>query len=116
MRYLQHLAEDSSSPWCLLAHHFLQYNAVLSGGAYLGKMVCNKLAVPHSAPGVRFYAFDGVAPEKSPARVQKYIKGFDTIEITDSDREAMLATMMQVYTDTEAMMLECYEMNPISGI
>merc|ERR1719387_511039 len=42
-QYLAHLEADvSATPVMLLAHHFLQYNAVLSGGACLGEMVSQK--------------------------------------------------------------------------
>lgn len=110
--YLQRLEEDAANPKFLLAHHFLQYNAVLSGGAYLGKMVSEFLCVPHGAPGVRFYAFEGVNENMSPARVQEYIRSFDKIEIDDECREAMLIVMRRIYTDTEVMMTECFDLNP----
>eukprot|EP00440_Ansanella_granifera_P076517 gb/GFBE01083032.1/.p1 GENE.gb/GFBE01083032.1/~~gb/GFBE01083032.1/.p1 ORF type:complete len:491 (+),score=122.77 gb/GFBE01083032.1/:1-1473(+) len=115
-RYLEQLEKDAANPWLVLAHHFLQYNAVLSGGAYLGEMVSQKLCAPHGAPGVRFYAFDGVKPGKESARVQQYIRDFDKIEITTEDKDKMLVTMRGVYNDTEAMMAEVFELNPAKGI
>jgi len=114
--YLASFEAEAHSEWLVLAHHFLQYNAVLSGGAYLGKMVEQKLCVPHGAPGVRFYAFDGVGQGKEPARVQKYIKAFDLIEISEEDRVAMLETMRRIYADTEALMQECFELCPGEGV
>eukprot|EP00929_Paragymnodinium_shiwhaense_P123669 TRINITY_DN9779_c0_g1_i3.p1 TRINITY_DN9779_c0_g1~~TRINITY_DN9779_c0_g1_i3.p1 ORF type:complete len:616 (-),score=155.14 TRINITY_DN9779_c0_g1_i3:116-1963(-) len=116
-RYLKHLAEDCEQQGAagLVAHHFLQYNAVLAGGSYIGKMVSEKLCVPAGAPGVRFYAFEGVAPSQNPARVQRYLKEMDKIDIEDDLRESMLVAMKQVYADTEAMMGEIYEMNPGPG-
>jgi len=110
--YLKHLQEDSSDVRLLIAHHFLQYNAVLSGGAYLGKMLCEKLCLPHGAPGALFYAFEDILPGKEPARVQKYLSTFDRIDMSDGDRERMLLAMRRVYEDTEAMMTECYKLNP----
>eukprot|EP00933_Yihiella_yeosuensis_P046027 TRINITY_DN41491_c0_g1_i1.p1 TRINITY_DN41491_c0_g1~~TRINITY_DN41491_c0_g1_i1.p1 ORF type:complete len:496 (-),score=105.93 TRINITY_DN41491_c0_g1_i1:195-1682(-) len=115
-QYLEKLEADSASSWLMLAHHFLQYNAVLSGGAYLGEMVSQKLCVPHGAPGVKFYAFDGVSSGKESARVQRYIRDFDTIGITDEDRDEMLVAMKRIYKDTEALMTECFDLNPVKGI
>jgi heme oxygenase len=115
-RYLAHLAEDAEKPHLALAHHFLQYNAVLSGGAFLGEMVQEKFCVPFGAPGVAFYAFEGVKQGKGAAEVQRYLKDFDTIGIGEEDRQSMLAAMQRVYDDVEEMMSECYEMNPQSGI
>jgi len=114
-QYLEHLEEDALDVNLLLAHHFLNYNAVLSGGEYLGRMVSEKLCVPHGAPGVRFYCFDGVSEGKGPSRVQKYLASLDTLEISIEDREHMLATMRRIYTDTEAMMTEVYNIQPVDG-
>jgi len=115
-RYLEFLEKDAADPWLLLAHHFLQYNAVLSGGSYLGEMVSQKLCVPHGAPGVLFYDFEGVQAGKQPARVQKYIRDFDKIEIDGATRDKMLVTMTRIYKDTEAMMAEAFALNPAKGI
>uniref|UniRef100_A0A7S1AUZ1 Cytochrome b5 heme-binding domain-containing protein n=1 Tax=Noctiluca scintillans TaxID=2966 RepID=A0A7S1AUZ1_NOCSC len=114
-KYLEHLDGEAGSPPLVLAHHFLQFNAVLSGGAYLGKMVSEKLCLPHGAPGVRFYAFEGVAPGKEAARVQSYLKALDSIELTDEDRDAMLVVMQRIYSDTEALMTEIHKMDPRPG-
>jgi len=115
-QYLAHLARDAANPLLILAHHFLQYNAVLSGGAYLGKMVSEKLCVPYGVRGVQFYAFEGVEQGKESARVQKYLKDFNEIEISDEDKEKMVSAMREVYKDTELMMQECFEINPQAGI
>lgn len=118
-RYLQGLEKDvqcASGQYLLLAHHFLQYNAVLSGGVYLGKMVSEKLCVPHGAPGVKFYAFEGVVSGKEPQRVQRYLQDFDTVEISEEQRSEMLQVMKRIYADTEAMMGEVFELNPVQGI
>ena len=90
--------------------------AVLSGGAYLGEMVSQKLCVPHGAPGVRFYQFEGVQPGKEPARVQEYLKSFDQLEIDQDTRNKMLKAMKRIYADTEAMMTQIFDMNPASGV
>mmetsp|Transcript_128441 Transcript_128441/g.287164 ORF Transcript_128441/g.287164 Transcript_128441/m.287164 type:complete len:495 (+) Transcript_128441:61-1545(+) len=116
-RYLASLVGDAAKGWwCLLAHHFLQYNAVLSGGAYLGEMVSQKLCVPHGAPGVQFYAFAGVEKGKGPARVQKYIRAFDGIQLSEEERDDMLEAMKRIYADTEAMMQEVYDIQPATGV
>lgn len=118
-RYLQGLEKDvqgASGQYLLLAHHFLQYNAVLSGGVYLGKMVSEKLCVPHGAPGVKFYAFEGLVSGKEPQRVQRYLQDFDTLEISEDQRSEMLQVMRRIYADTEAMMSEVFELNPVQGI
>jgi len=115
-RYLAGLDKDAADSYLLLAHHFLQYNAVLSGGAYLGEMVSQKLCVPHGAPGVKFYQFEGVQSGKEPARVQEYLKAFDKLDIGDDVRARMLKVMKRIYSDTEAMMSEIFDMNPAKGI
>eukprot|EP00443_Scrippsiella_acuminata_P008103 CAMPEP_0115276092 /NCGR_PEP_ID=MMETSP0270-20121206/56536_1 /TAXON_ID=71861 /ORGANISM="Scrippsiella trochoidea, Strain CCMP3099" /LENGTH=491 /DNA_ID=CAMNT_0002692671 /DNA_START=20 /DNA_END=1495 /DNA_ORIENTATION=+ len=115
-RYLEHLEADASSQHLLLAHHFLQYNAVLSGGSYLGKMVSEKLSLVRGAPGVAFYAFRGVDAGKEAARVQKYLKAFDKVQLNEEERDAMLVAMQRIYADTEAMMKEVFDLNPVEGI
>jgi len=114
--YLSHLEEDVAlNPSLLLAHHFLQYNAVLSGGAYLGQMVSEKMCVPHGAPGVQFYAFEGVRRKMEPARVQQYMRDFDKVELDDTTREQMIPAMRRIYEDTKVMMDECYQICPGPG-
>ena len=79
-------------------------------------MVSQKLCVPHGAPGVKFYHFEGVQPGKEPARVQEYLKAFDQLQIDEDVRRRMLQSMKRIYTDTEAMMTEIFQMNPASGV
>ena len=40
------------------------------------RMSCaqEKLCMPHGAPGVKFYAFEGVDSGKEPIRVQRYLE------------------------------------------
>lgn len=115
-KHLAQLEADSSNPLSLLAHHFLQYNAVLSGGSYLGKMVSEKLCVVHGAPGVAFYAFADVQNGMESARVQRYLRDFDKVEMSEEERDSMLAVMQRVYADTEVMMQECFDINPVEGL
>mmetsp|Transcript_13355 Transcript_13355/g.39829 ORF Transcript_13355/g.39829 Transcript_13355/m.39829 type:complete len:284 (-) Transcript_13355:23-874(-) len=114
--YLARLEEDATREYALLAHHFLQYNAVLSGGAYLGRMVSEKFCVVRGAPGVAFYAFPDVDEGKESARVQKYLRAFDKVQLTEEERDSMLAVMQRVYSDTELMMQECFDINPVEGM
>lgn len=118
-QYLQSLEKDvasASGSYLLLAHHFLQYNAVLSGGSYLGKMVSEKLCMPHGAPGVKFYAFEGVDAGKEPIRVQRYLQDFDSVIIADEPKNEMLRVMKRIYGETETMMDEVFQLNPVKGI
>ena len=89
---------------------------MLSGGAYLGEMVSQKLCVPHGAPGVKFYHFEGVQAGKEPARVQQYLMAFDQLQLGEDVRNQMLKVMKRIYMDTEAMMTEIFDMNPASGV
>mmetsp|Transcript_65197 Transcript_65197/g.121542 ORF Transcript_65197/g.121542 Transcript_65197/m.121542 type:complete len:495 (-) Transcript_65197:65-1549(-) len=113
--YLKSFEADSCEPAHTLAHHFLQYNAVLSGGAFLGEMVSQSLGLPHGAPGVAFYAFEGVVRGKEAARVQQYLRRFDALDLTEEQRGTMLDVMKRVYADTEAMMTEVYLLQPVRG-
>lgn len=115
-QYLSGLKKDAETPKLLLAHHFLVYNAVLSGGAYLGEMVSQKFAVPHGTPGVQFYAFDGVKKGMGAGEVQRYIQDFNRVSLSEEDKQHMLKVMLRVYDDMEGMMTECFDINPQSGV
>jgi len=115
-QYLSRLAADAEKPANVLAHHFLMYNAVLSGGAFLGEMVSQKFCIPHGVPGVQFYAFDGVKEGHGAGEVQSYLKDFNSIQLSDEDRKSMLQVCLRVYEDQEGMMQECYEINPQTGL
>ncbi len=93
--YLQQLDKDASDPWLLLCHHFLQYNAVLSGGQFLGSKVGNR-AKKESPIGVQFYTF-ALKDESPHARVQRYLDDLDQLDISGERREKMLQTMKAVY-------------------
>ncbi|CAE7506572.1 vem-1 [Symbiodinium natans] len=79
-------------------------------------MVSQKLCVPHGAPGVKFYHFEGVQAGKEPARVQQYLMAFDQLQLGEDVRNQMLKVMKRIYMDTEAMMTEIFDMNPASGV
>jgi len=122
-RYLERLHQDASDPWLLLCHHFLQYNAVLSGGQFLGRNVSERAhseglaAAGASAAdsGAAFYEF---APECQPthARVQRYIDDLDALTIPPELRDRMLQCMRDVYILLLAMFDEGYNAAPIAGI
>jgi len=114
--YLAHFEEDSTNNFRLAAHAFLQYNAVLSGGTYLGKMVSAKLSLVKGAPGVAFYAFLGVGDGKEAARVQQYLRDFDKLSLSDEERDDLLVCMRRIYADTEELMKECFDLNPVAGL
>jgi len=114
-RYLQQLHEDSQDPWMLLCHHFLQYNAVLSGGQFLGRMVSGKAGSTHPE-GAEFYSFhlaDGEAPH---ARVQRYLEAVDRLDIPDSKRGQMLDCMRKVYQFLLEMFDEAYAVAKVEGV
>mmetsp|Transcript_8495 Transcript_8495/g.16111 ORF Transcript_8495/g.16111 Transcript_8495/m.16111 type:complete len:405 (+) Transcript_8495:66-1280(+) len=116
--YLARLKQDSSDPWMLLCHHFLQYNAVLSGGQYLGKMVSARAASLRGDSPTGSDAFYTFVKSCQPthARVQQYIEDLDELSIDDSLRSSMLSCMQQVYKLIFAMFDEAYQLAPTSGI
>lgn len=124
-QYLQQLRGDSGDAWLLLCHHFLQYNAVLSGGQFLGGMVSARaegepdfrsaVAAMGPSAGAALYDF---APECRPthARVQRYIEAVDQLEISAELRDRMLACMRVVYAQLLALFDEAYAVAPTEGI
>lgn len=121
-QYLRQLQADSSDIWLLLCHHFLQYNAVLSGGQFLGNMVSARARTEPSfvesdkdMAGAAFYDF---APECQPthARVQRYIDAVDALEMPEERRSRMLACMRNIYSRLLGMFDEAYAVAPTEGI
>jgi heme oxygenase len=106
--YLALLATEANDPALLLCHHFLQYNAVLSGGQYLKRCLSTMLASDGKSDGkqgLKFYEFDGLVSTKHSAYVQQYMKKMDALPLDDR-RDAMVAAMQRVYTLSLAMMDE----------
>jgi heme oxygenase len=68
--YLAQLAADAADPHRLLCHHFLQYNAVLSGGLYQRRMLNKKFKQPESNR-------DGVARVISDCHFRKTAPEYD---------------------------------------
>lgn len=97
--YLNSLRKETQDPKALLCHHFLQYNAMLSGGQYLSKMITQRegIDVGQDLTGVAFYAFKGVT--KPAARVQAYMRAMDGIDLSDEDRAVMLPIMRRIYNE-----------------
>eukprot|EP00928_Gymnodinium_smaydae_P023124 TRINITY_DN19207_c0_g1_i1.p1 TRINITY_DN19207_c0_g1~~TRINITY_DN19207_c0_g1_i1.p1 ORF type:complete len:410 (+),score=75.03 TRINITY_DN19207_c0_g1_i1:38-1231(+) len=117
-RYLEMLRADADDPWMLLCHHFLQYNAVLSGGQYLGGMVsarANEGRAVGSADGATFYEFPADC-QPTHARVQRYIDSVDGLAISSEARERMLARMRTIYGCLLAMFDEAYALAPVEGM
>ena len=72
----------------LMVHHFLQYNAVLSGGQYLKRMLNQKLELPASnKEGVSFFCFPGVP---TATRVRTYL------EVQKAKRRSSFALSLNV--------------------
>jgi len=116
-RYLTQLSADAQDPWLLLCHHFLQYNAALSGGQFLGKMVSARAAELNggTSGGAHFYSFDASC-QPTHGRVQQYMDELDKLNISDETRDRMLACMQQVYAALFAMFDEAYALGPAEGI
>jgi len=114
-RYLAQLEEDAKDPWLLFCHHFLQYNAVLSGGQFLGGKVANR--AQKSAPeGARFYSFSLPAGQSTHGRVQSYLDSMDQLSISDAQRDRMLACMRTIYGLILALFDEAYSVAKIEGV
>lgn len=111
--YVRGLQEDSQDAKALLCHHFLHYNAVLSGGQFLSGKLSSKenISIDTNPTGVSFYVFPDLGM-KSHVRVQKYLKAMDSIELSDEDRDRMLVVMKQVYEDMEKIFDAAYEIAP----
>merc|ERR1712241_1431581 len=75
-----------------------------------------KLCVPHGGHGVKFYAFEGVAKQKGPARVQQYLRDLESMEIPEDALQPLLTTMKRIYAVTEDVMTECFDLNPVEGV
>lgn len=118
-QYLERLLADSSDCWLLLCHHFLQYNAVLSGGQFLGDKVASRAQEEGwssaGASGAEFYQFPASCVP-THARVQRYIDDMDTLPISAELRARMLECMREVYGLILAMFDEAYAMAPVQGI
>lgn len=116
MTYLQMLEEDASDPWMLLCHHFLQYNAVLSGGQFLGRMVSERIgAAAGDTTGAHFYTF-AASCQPPHSRVQQYIDTVDGLSITEELRDRMMVRMRQIYALLLAMFDEAHAIAPVEGI
>lgn len=113
--YLQQLEKDASDPWLLLCHHFLQYNAVLSGGQFLGGKVGSRAKQPAPA-GIRFYTFALPEGQSTHARVQCYLDALDKVSIADDIRARMLDCMKRVYQLILATFDEAYSLSKVEGV
>eukprot|EP00747_Dinoflagellata_sp_TGD_P179590 gnl/TRDRNA2_/TRDRNA2_30636_c0_seq1.p1 gnl/TRDRNA2_/TRDRNA2_30636_c0~~gnl/TRDRNA2_/TRDRNA2_30636_c0_seq1.p1 ORF type:complete len:408 (+),score=77.70 gnl/TRDRNA2_/TRDRNA2_30636_c0_seq1:67-1290(+) len=112
-RYLEQLHKDAADPWLLLCHHFLQYNAALSGGQFLGRMVSERAGA--DGIGAAFYRFP-LKGKKPHGRVQEYIEAVDQLTISAEKRDQMVVCMRQVYALLFAQFDEAYALAPVDGI
>lgn len=114
-RYLAELEVDANDPWMLLCHHFLQYNASLSGGQFLGKCVAERAIAEFgtSNGAINFYSFPA-ACQPTHGRVQQYIDAMDKLDISSELRNKMLACMSRVYGLLLAMFDEAHSLAPSS--
>mmetsp|Transcript_30663 Transcript_30663/g.70814 ORF Transcript_30663/g.70814 Transcript_30663/m.70814 type:complete len:396 (-) Transcript_30663:111-1298(-) len=115
LRYLAQLEEDAKDPWRLLCHHFLQYNAVLSGGQFLGSKVV-KRANSTAPEGAQFYAFNLASGQSTHSRVQSYLDSMDQLTIPDDLRDRMLVCMRTVYALILALFDEAYDLAKVEGV
>ena len=113
--YLEQLQKDSADPWLLLCHHFLQYNAVLSGGQFLGSKVSNR-AKKTFPSGVEYYTFALPKDQLTHARVQCYLDEVDKFEISQELRDRMLECMRRVYQLILATFDEAYNVCKVEGV
>lgn len=100
-QYLAQLARDSQPGRThqLLCHHFLQYNAILSGGQYLKRCMNEKFAKPvANKEGVSFFCFDSISISKQAGYVQEYCRKLDDLSLDEVQRTDMLACMKLIYT------------------
>lgn len=118
-RYLERLRMDSANVWLLLSHHFLQYNAMLSGGQFLGDMVSSRAAKEHAGQplgaGAAVYSFPSSC-QPTHARVQRYLDTFDSLTIPNDVREQMLNCMRDVYRLLLDLFSEAYAIAPVEGV
>eukprot|EP00927_Polykrikos_kofoidii_P077993 TRINITY_DN74877_c0_g1_i1.p1 TRINITY_DN74877_c0_g1~~TRINITY_DN74877_c0_g1_i1.p1 ORF type:complete len:471 (-),score=76.26 TRINITY_DN74877_c0_g1_i1:95-1438(-) len=130
-RYLDLLRSDAGDAWMLLCHHFLQYNAVLSGGQFLGGQVSSSAQASatagaasagkdeggraSSSKGADLYHF---SPECQPThlRVQKYLDVVDSLTIHATMRDRMLARMREIYRLLLELFDEAFAVAPIEGV
>jgi len=116
--YLQQLREDAGDAYMLLCHHFLQYNAVLSGGQFLGGMVSARALADYAAVGTQGSSFYDFPAECQPthARVQQYIDAVDELTLPAEVRDRMLGGMQRVYGHLLALFDEAYALAPMEGV
>lgn len=113
--YVDGLRRDGADAKAVLCQHFLHYNAVLSGGQFLGGMIAKRESIDaeKDPAGIAFYTYKGIG---NPAgRVQRYMKSMDGIELSDTDRERMLVIMKRIYDEIELIFDASHEIAPMGG-
>ena len=96
----------------MICHHFLHYNAMLSGGTFLGSCL-RQMGWPSA-----LYAFELGAnaqtgkPLRGHEYVRRYMTRLDAVSLSPASVEAMVGTMRRVYALTERIMDEAQAMQP----
>ena len=96
----------------MICHHFLHYNAMLSGGTFLGSCL-RQMGWPNA-----LYAFDlgedssTGKPMRGHAYVRRYMTRLDALPLSSASVEVMVGTMRRVYALTECIMDEAQAMQP----
>jgi len=113
--YVDGVRREGQDAKAVLCQHFLHYNAVLSGGQFLGGIIAKKESIDaeKDPAGIAFYTYRGIG--NPAARVQRYMKSMDGIELSDADRERMLVIMNRIYNEIELIFDASHEIAPMSG-
>lgn len=113
--YVRDLQQEAGDAKALLCHHFLHYNAVLSGGQFLSGQICavESINTEVDSTGVSFYIFPEV--KRPAARVKQYLIDMDTIDLSDEDRDRMVPIMRRVYDDMGKIFDAAHEIAPRDG-
>eukprot|EP00854_Cymbomonas_tetramitiformis_P006760 gene6760-8084_t len=93
----------------LICHHFLHYNAILSGGAFLGGCL-KQMGKPSKLYEFHLKHASGGASQKSHQYVRDYMHRLDAIP--GLNRQKMASLMRRVYELTEAIMDEAQALQP----
>lgn len=83
----------------VLAHHYVRYLGDLSGGQVIARLVQRSYGVPEAA--LHFYRFDGI--EKLKPYKDAYRAALDALDVTDAQRERILARAIEAFELNEAV-------------
>ena len=94
----------------MICHHFLHYNAMLSGGMILGACL-RQMSKPTALYGFQLQDPNG---KTVPCHqyVRDYMQRLDKCVVSAEDLEPMVQTMVQIYELTEELMNEAQALQP----